>query len=78
MATYYYVPPFVDGDITHLGEDSDGAIVYSVPPASSRALKFDGVRFVLETPDGTPSRAGWTVKTVAEVEADYPGLIGGG
>lgn len=83
MAVYYYVPPFIeaDGVTISLGEDDGaGGIVYSEPTPSSRVLTFDESvpRFVLETPDGTTARAGWTEKASAEVEVDYPGLIGGG
>lgn len=80
MAVYFYVPPFVSDGTTSLGEDSGGATVYSEPGPSYRALTLDNSvpRFVLQTPDGTVARPGWAAKTEAEVEVDYPGLIGGG
>lgn len=82
MAVYFYVPPFVedDGVTRSLGEDDGGSVVYSEPGPSYRSLKFDDSvpRFVLETPDGTSARPGWDEKTSAEIEVDYPGLIGGG
>jgi len=79
MAVYYYVPPFVAEGTTSLGEDDGGgSIVYSEPGPSYRSLTFDDSvpRFVLETPDGTAPKPGWTGPlTAAEVDADYPGLI---
>ena len=81
MAVYYYVPPFIEADgTTSLGEDDGGNTVYSEPGPSYRALKLDEAvpRFVLETPDGTVTRPGWSGPlTAAEVNADYPGLIPG-
>jgi len=82
MAVYFYVPLFVedDGTTRSLGEDDGGGVVYSEPGPNYRALTFDASvpRFVLETLDGTSARPGWTEKTPAEIEVDYPGLIGGG
>lgn len=79
MAVYFYVPPFVENGTTSLGEDDGGGnVVYSEPGPSYRALQFDYTvpRFVLETPDGTTGKPGWTGPlTAAEVNADYPGLI---
>lgn len=80
MAVYFYVPPFVeaDGVTTSLGEDVGGVIVYSEPGPGYRSLQFDSAvpRFVLETPDGTTGKPGWTGPlAAAEVNTDYPGLI---
>jgi len=46
----------------------------------TNALKYDPdaspARFVLQLQNDDPDPA-WTERTAAEVEADYPGLIGG-
>ena len=61
-------------------EDVDGGIrpVGQIPPMTN-ALKYDPdaspARFVLQLQNDDPDPA-WTERTAAEVEADYPGLIG--
>ena len=74
MSHYYYADAVTqDGYTDPVGE---------IPPRV-QSLKFDEVhvppRFVLRLHDDhhTPDPA-WTEKTEAEVEADYPGLLGGG
>jgi hypothetical protein len=76
---YFYVPPFVENGLTSLGEDDGGGVIYSEPGPSYQALTLDDSvpRFVLQTPPDTAGRPGWEIKTEGEVEADYPGLIGG-
>lgn len=71
MAYYYAAAETTDEGITKpVGE---------IPPGV-RSLEHDGnaERFVLHTgPTSTPIPAEWVAKTAAEVEADYPGLLGG-
>lgn len=68
---YHYAPAeVVDGVTKPIGE---------IPPRV-RALEYDAdlQRFVLLAhADSAPIPAEWTAKTAAEVEADYPGLVGG-
>ena len=70
--SYFYAAAetLEDGTIKPIGE---------IPPRV-RALEHDanGGRFVLVLhAESTPIPAEWTAKTAAEVEADYPGLLGG-
>lgn len=73
MGHYYYADAVTEDGYT----DPVGVI-----PPLVKALLFDDAhvppRFVLQLHDDhhTPDPA-WTEKTEAEVEADYPGLIGG-
>lgn len=75
MSHYYYADAVTNeaGYIDPVGE---------IPPRV-QSLKYDDEnvppRFVLRLHDDhhTPDPA-WTEKTEAEVEADYPGLLGGG
>ena len=68
----FYAPATVDAD----GYTSpEGEI-----PPSVRSLRFDGdaSRFVLAAGEGAvPIPESWSSKSEAEVEADYPGLLGG-
>lgn len=69
---YYYADAetLEDGTIKPVGE---------IPPRVA-ALEYDAnaARFVLVVhAESTPIPAEWTAKTAAEVETDYPGLLGG-
>lgn len=71
MSHYYYADAVTqDGYTDPVGE---------IPPRV-QSLKYDETlsRFVLRLHDDhhTPDPA-WTEKTEAEIEADYPGLLGG-
>ena len=67
---YYYADAVVseDGRVDPVGEASPGTVALTCD--KTRAP----FRFVLTSP--APDLE-WAVKTAAEVEADYPGLIGG-
>lgn len=74
MSHYYYADAVTQDGYT----DPVGTI-----PPRVQSLKYDDEnvppRFVLRLHDDhhTPDPA-WTEKTEAEIEADYPGLLGGG
>ena len=61
--------------------DTDNATIIeaAIAPGSSAPKCDQGTdqRFVLACPDGSPAENGWISKTAAEIEVDYPGLIGG-
>ena len=68
----YYAPAIVDAD----GYTSPAG---EIPP-SVRSLRFDepASRFVLSAGEGAvPIPESWAARSEAEVEADYPGLLGG-
>lgn len=76
---YVYTPTFTepDGAISP-GKDDGGAIVLAVADvgAGCVTVHYDpGVRFVLWVAVGTTLQAGWTAKTAAEINADYPGTL---
>lgn len=85
MPHYYYADCFEETNGTCApGKDTGSGLesgLDSIPPCC-RNLKLDETlspaRFVLRLHDdyNTPA-PGWVAKTPAEVEADYPGLIGG-
>jgi len=81
MATYYYAQAFVspEGQIDPAEVQGDGSLIAATPPPGTTSPKYDRdlERFVLATPEPV-TIAGWDVKTAAEVNADYPGLIPGG
>ena len=68
----YYAPATVDED-GYTSPEGD------IPP-SVRSLRFDepAARFVLSAGESAvPIPESWAAKSEAEVEADYPGLVGG-
>ena len=69
---YYYASAIVDPD----GYTSpEGEI-----PPSVRSLRFDEAasRFILAAgASSVPIPESWAAKSEAEIEADYPGLLGG-
>ena len=68
----YYAPAAVD-------EDGYTSPEGEIPP-SVRSLRFDEAasRFVLQAgQSAVPVPESWAAKSEAEVEADYPGLVGG-
>lgn len=83
--TYYYADCFTEADGSKAPGKDTGAGLESaqavLPPACS-AVHFDRTRtperFVLVLDPRWPTPLpGWEAKTAAEVEADYPGLLGG-
>ena len=81
---YFYTPIFENSEPGWLQYDvgmldDQGATVAAplAPGTSSPKCDKEGPspRFVLSCPDGSASQDGWTVKTKAEVNTDYPGLI---
>ena len=82
---YYYAPSFTETEgenvgFTAPGKDTGGGVESAITetPPCCKNLKYDEgeARFVLQQPDSISlSLAGWTVKTKAEVNTDYPGLI---
>ena len=78
---YYYTPIFEGADESLTpGKDDNGTVVSAGEdlPGGVSAPKCDrgpDQRFVLVTPDGVDAAPGWTEKTKAEVNDDYPGLI---
>lgn len=82
---YYYTPTIVDtsSGAYLVGKDDSGTIVSAMEDlvGGINALKLDREidpsRYVLACPEEQVAPAGWDVKTAEEVNADYPGLIGG-
>ena len=77
---YFYTPIFIDQESLVPGKDDNGAVVSAAKDLSSgvSSPKCDrgaDQRFVLVTPDSVSQAPGWTEKTKAEVNSDYPGLI---
>jgi hypothetical protein len=81
MANYYYAQAFTaaDGQIDPAEVQGDGSLLAATPPPGTTSPKYDRdlLRFVLSTPEPV-TIAGWDVKTAAEVNTDYPGLVPGG
>jgi hypothetical protein len=81
---YYYADAFEeeDGSISPAAVDDQGnAVAPDIPPAC-QALHFDRERdprrFVLSLDPRWPTPPpGWVPVTEAQIEADYPGLLGG-
>jgi hypothetical protein len=67
---YYYADAMVSGDerVDPEGDTAPGTIALTCDKTR------DPFRFVLTSPEPDPA---WGPKTAEEVEADYPGLIGG-
>tara|TARA_R110000851_G_scaffold91320_2_gene199461 strand:+ start:150 stop:395 length:246 start_codon:yes stop_codon:yes gene_type:complete len=78
---YYYAPSITnaDGQIDPAEAQGDGSLIAATPPLGTASPQYDRdlERFVLATPEPV-TIAGWDVKTAAEVNTDYPGLIPGG
>tara|TARA_Y100000310_G_C20124101_1_gene552831 strand:- start:99 stop:344 length:246 start_codon:yes stop_codon:yes gene_type:complete len=78
---YYYTPIFEDADeVLAPGKDENGTIVSAGEDlvagiSSPECDRGPDQRFVLVTPDSVGAAPGWTEKTKAEVNTDYPGLI---
>lgn len=80
---YYYANAFEteDGHILPAAIDQGNAVASEIPPAC-RALHLDTTRdprrFVLVLDPRWPAAPpGWTLVDEAQIEADYPGLLGG-
>lgn len=85
MPSYYYADSFTEPDGSRApGKDTGGGLesgIADIPPCCL-SLKLDEAldppRFVLRLHDSYNNPApGWVAKTAGEVEADYPGLLGG-
>lgn len=82
---YYYTPTIVDTEsgAYWVGKDDSGTIVSAMEDlvGGINALKLDRDispnRYVLDCPDEQVALSGWEEKTAEEVNADYPGLVGG-
>ena len=81
---YFYAPSFVfpgpmGGDCFRPGIIVGDAIEAAEMPLGSSSPHYDRElpRFVLACPDGTPTLSGWESRTKEQVEADYPGILGG-
>lgn len=85
MPFYYYAQAFTEEDGTCAPGKDTGAGLESgldaIPPGCKALLVDAGLfpsRFILSLHNAYNSpAAGWVSKTSGEVEADYPGLIGG-
>jgi hypothetical protein len=79
--TYYYAPSVTSsgGQIDPAEVQGDGTLIAAALPMGLVSPKYDREleRFVISTLEPV-TLAGWEVKTAAEVNADYPGLIPGG
>lgn len=80
---YYYTPTLVDSNTGAywVGKDDNGSIVTAMEDlvGGIRNLKLDRDvgRYVLDCPSEQAALDGWEEKTAEEVNADYPGLVGG-
>lgn len=81
---YFYAPSFVfpgpdGGDCFAPGVISGDTIEAAETPLGSSSPHYDRdlPRFVLVCPDDTPALSGWESRTKEQVEADYPGILGG-
>jgi hypothetical protein len=78
---YYYAQSITspEGQIDPAEAQGDGTLIAAALPMGLVSPKYDRdlERFVLSTLEPV-TIAGWEVKTAAEVNADYPGLIPGG
>jgi hypothetical protein len=86
---YYYAPAFTEPEgsehgpgLINPGRDDGAGTVSAMAagglPPGLNALKYDDSvpRFVLAQPTSiAQSLPGWTMRTKAQVNADYPGLI---
>lgn len=87
MSKYFYAPIY--SQIDEGQEEPSLSPGYNLPTgelASAIPLFVSGIsapecdrstnqRFVMVTPDDFSTLTGWTEKTFAEVDADYPGLL---
>lgn len=81
---YFYTPSFVfpgpmGGDCFRPGVQVGDAIEAAELPLGTYSPHYDRdlPRFVLACPSGTPTQNGWEQRTKEQVEADYPGILGG-
>ena len=81
---YFYTPSFVfpgpgGGDCFRPGVQVGDAIEPAELPPGTHSPHYDRElpRFVLACPSGTPIQNGWEQRTKEQVEADYPGILGG-
>tara|TARA_Y100000004_G_scaffold187391_1_gene240121 strand:- start:546 stop:800 length:255 start_codon:yes stop_codon:yes gene_type:complete len=81
---YYYADAYTDPDSGQIDPQQigPGGPYAADPPLGTSALLLDRerepFRFVLQVPDnGTSVPPSWELKTAEEVNADYPGTIGG-
>ena len=81
---YFYAPSFtfpgpMGGDCFAPGLRVGDTIEAAEMPLGSSSPHYDRElpRFVLACPDGTPTLSGWESRTKEQVEADYPGILGG-
>jgi len=78
---YYYSQSITspEGQTDPAEVQADGTLIAATTPPGSLAAEYDRelLRFVISTLEPV-TIAGWTEKTAAEVNADYPGLVPGG
>ena len=84
MMLYFYAPSFAfpgpdDGDCFRPGVQVGDTIEAADMPLGSTSPHYDRdlPRFVLACPPGTVAQSGWESRTKEQVEADYPGILGG-
>ncbi len=81
---YFYAPSYHflgprGGDCYAPGAQVDDEIAEAELPAGSYSPHYDSdlPRFVLVCPADTPRQGGWEERTPEQVNADYPGTVGG-
>ncbi len=76
---YFYAPIFTQDDQMSPGQLVDGEVVFypiDTPMKSPVCDKGDAQRFVLVVnSEDFNAPGGWESKTLAEVQADYPGVV---
>tara|TARA_R100001509_G_scaffold69013_1_gene38288 strand:- start:61 stop:303 length:243 start_codon:yes stop_codon:yes gene_type:complete len=78
---YYFTPILQEEKNVDVAKIEGGVTVSAMTDlvGGIRTLTLDreAGRYVLNCPEAQPAQEGWEEKTAEEVNADYPGLIGG-